>query len=144
MAIGTAIGLAVAVAGLFLLSPQTLASAPWLVAGLFAVLLGGFALFWRLVVEVDERSIRAIFGVGLIRKEVALADVRRADWIRTRVWWGYGIHWTPSGWLYNVAGRDAVRLEIGGERAVIIGTDDAEALKAAIDAGLAAQSSQAA
>ena len=139
MAIGTAIGLAVAIAGLVLLSPQTLAAAPGLVAGLFALLLGGFALFWRLVVEVDERSIRAIFGVGLIRKEVAIADVRRADLIRTRVWWGYGIHWTPSGWLYNVAGRDAVRLEIAGERALIIGTDDPEALKAAIDAAREAQ-----
>ena len=81
MAIGTAIGLAVAVAGLFLLSPQTLAAAPGLVAGLFALLLGGFALFWRLVVEVDERSIRAIFGVGLIRKEVATRrrPARRPD-----------------------------------------------------------------
>lgn len=138
MAVATAIGLAVATAGLAALSQATLASAPWLVVGLFALLLGAFALFWRLVVEVDERSIRATFGIGLVRKVVSLADVQRVDVLRTRVWWGYGVHWTPSGWLYNVAGRDAVRLEIAGERAVIIGTDEPDALKAAIDAALRA------
>ena len=57
----------------------------------------------------------------------------------TRVWWGYGIHWTPSGWLYNVAGRHAVRLEVRGGRALMIGTDEPDALKAAIDARLAAR-----
>jgi hypothetical protein len=138
MAVGTALGLGVALAGLATLSAATLASAPWLVAALFAVLLGAFALFWRLVVEVDGRAVRATFGVGLIRRSVPLADVRRAEVIRTRVWWGYGVHWTPSGWLYNVAGRDAVRLELHGGRAVMIGTDEPDALKSAIDAALRA------
>lgn len=139
MAVATALGLAAALAGLFVLSAETLVAGRWLVAGLFAVLLGGFALFWRLVVTVDEAAIRAVFGVGVIRKAVDVADVRRADVIRTRVWWGYGIHWTPSGWLYNVAGRDAVRLELAAERPVMIGTDEPEALKAAIDAAVAAR-----
>jgi hypothetical protein len=139
MAVATALGLVVAIGGVAWLSRATLASAPWLVVSLFAILLGAFALFWRLVVEVDGRSVRATFGVGLIRKEVPLADVRRADVVRTRVWWGYGVHWTPSGWLYNVAGRDAVRLEMKEGRAVMIGTDEPEALKAAVDAALAAR-----
>ncbi len=80
-----------------------------------------------------------MFGIGLIRKEIPLADVVRADLVRTRVMWGYGIHWTPSGWLYNVAGRHAVRLEVRGGKAVMIGTDEPEALKAAVDARLAAR-----
>jgi hypothetical protein len=137
MAAATALGLAVAVAGTAMLSRDTLAAAPWLVAALYAILLGAFALFWRLVIEVDTAAVRATFGVGLLRKSVALADVRRVDAIRIRVGWGYGIHWTPSGWLYNVAGRGAVRLELAGGRAVMIGTDEPEALKAAIDAALA-------
>ena len=137
MAVATALGLVVALGGAALLSRATLVAAPWLVVALFAILLGAFALFWRLVVEVDGRAIRATFGVGLLRKSVPLADVRQADAIRTRVWWGYGIHWTPSGWLYNVAGRDAVRLELTGGRALMIGTDEPDALKTAIDAALA-------
>lgn len=137
MAVATALGLAVATGGVALLSRETLDAAPWLVVALYALLLGAFALFWRLTVEVDGGALRAVFGVGLVRRTVDLADVVRADAIRTRVWWGYGVHWTPSGWLYNVAGRDAVRLELRAERAVMIGTDEPDALKAAIDAALA-------
>jgi hypothetical protein len=37
-----------------------------------------------------------------------------------------------------VSGRDAVRVELRGERPVVIGSDDADALKAAIDARIAA------
>lgn len=133
MAVGTALGLLAAVGAIAWLSPATITAAPWLVGSLFAILLGGFALFWRLVVEVDERHVRAVFGIGLLRRTLPLADVRRTEVVRTRVWWGYGIHWTPSGWLYNVAGRDAVRLEMASERAVILGTDESEALKRAID-----------
>jgi len=53
--------------------------------------------------------------------------------VRTPLWWGWGLHWTPSGWLYNVSGRDAVRIDVRRERAVIVGSDDAPALKRALD-----------
>jgi len=87
-----------------------------------------------LTVEVDAREVRARFGIGLFRKSVPLADIRRCDVIRTRIWWGWGLHWTPSGWLYNVSGREAVRIELASERPLIIGSDEAPALKQAIDA----------
>ncbi len=44
------------------------------------------------------------------------------------------MHWTPSGWLYNVSGRDAVRVEFVSQRVVMIGTDAADALVRAIEA----------
>jgi uncharacterized membrane protein YkvI len=139
MAIGTALGLSLATAVLLAVSAETRAAAPWVMAALYATLLLAFLLFYRLKVAVDADRIRAVFGIGLIRKEIPLADVIRADLVKTRVMWGYGIHWTPSGWLYNVAGRHAVRLEVRGGKAVMIGTDEPEALKAAVDARLAAR-----
>ena len=89
-----------------------------------------------LEVEVDAAEIRARFGVGIIRKSIALADVVRCDLVRTPMRWGWGIHWTPSGWLYNVGGRVAVRLEMKSQRPLMIGSNDAQQLKAAIDARL--------
>jgi hypothetical protein len=139
MAVGTGLGLALATAVLASVSGETRAAAPWAMAALYATLGLAFALFYRLTVTVDPDRIRVVFGIGLIRKEIPVADVVAADVVRTRVWWGYGIHWTPSGWLYNVAGRHAVRLEVRGGRAVMIGTDEPDALKAAIDARLAAR-----
>ena len=108
---------------------------PWL---LVAVLATGLLLFGWLTVEVDGREIRLRFGVGAFRRTVAIGDVRNCDRVRTRLWWGWGIRWTPAGWLYNVAGREAVRLELLRERPMIIGSDDADALMAVIEARIAA------
>ena len=139
IAIGTSLALGLATVVLVLVSNETRAAAPWTIVALYGTLALAFAAFYRLKVTVDPDRIRAVFGIGLIRKEIPVADVLRADVVRTRVWWGYGIHWTPSGWLYNVAGRHAVRLEVRGGRAVMIGTDQPDALRAAIDARLAAR-----
>jgi hypothetical protein len=125
--------------GAILLLPTGAMRAPWwtplLLVGLFTLAL---LLFGWLTVEVDEREIRLRFGIGAFRKTVPVGDIKSCDRVRTRLRWGWGIRWTPAGWLYNVSGRDAVRLESRGERPVIIGSDDADALKAAIDARIAA------
>jgi hypothetical protein len=134
IAVGTVAGLVLAVVLTFSLSLATFKAAWWMVVALFGVIVAAFLVFAQLTVEVDERETRLRFGIGLIRKTVQLADILRCDRVRTRIWWGWGLHWTPSGWLYNVAGRDAVRLELASGRAVIIGSDDAEALQQAIDA----------
>ena len=134
VAAGAVLGLWLA----FAVSPQTRAAAPGLVYGLFAVLALAALLFGTLTVEVDDRTISVTFGVGLFRKQVALSEVIRCETVPIRTWWGWGLHWTPSGWLYNVGGRTAVRVILARERAVIIGSDDAGALAAAIDARIAA------
>jgi hypothetical protein len=133
---GSVVGLALAIAVTMSLSPATIGAVPWLIVALFCVLLAALALFATLEVEVDAAEIRARFGVGIIRKSIALADVVRCDLVRTPMRWGWGIHWTPSGWLYNVGGRVAVRLEMKSQRPLMIGSNDAQQLKAAIDARL--------
>lgn len=140
IAAGTVLGALMALGVTLSLSRQTLQQAWWLVVAMFAVLGVAWALFATLLVEVDAREVRVRFGVGLIRKTVPIADIVRADIVRTRIWWGWGLHWTPAGWLYNVAGRDAVRLELRRERAIMIGSDEADRLKAAIDARIAGHS----
>jgi hypothetical protein len=134
IAVGTALGLAAAVLVTLSLSPATLAAAWGLVVALFAIIAAAFILLGTLTVEVDAREVRVRFGIGVFRKSVPLADIRRCDLVRTRIRWGWGLHWTPAGWLYNVSGREAVRLELARDKAVMIGSDEAPALKQAIDA----------
>ena len=119
------------------LSAATLATVPWLVVALFGLLALGLLAYATLTVEVDAEDVRVRFGIGLIRKSIPLSDIARCEIVRTPSWWGWGMHWTPSGWLYNVSGRAAVRLEMVSQRPVMIGSDEAERLKAAIDARLA-------
>lgn len=133
-ATGVAIALVLTTALTSSLSARTLETAGWMVYALYAVIVAAFVLFGWLEVVVDERVIDVRFGVGLVRRRIELAQVVRCEPIRTRLWWGWGLHWTPSGWLYNVSGRAAVRVELNGERAVMIGSDDAQALTRAIEA----------
>lgn len=134
IAIGTVAGLVAAIVLVASLSSRTLTAVPWLVPTLFVVIVVGYLLFFRLVVSVDRGRVRAAFGIGWIAKEIPLSDIVAADIVRTRLWWGWGIHWTPAGWLYNVGGRRAVRLVMASERPIMIGSDEPEALLAAIEA----------
>jgi hypothetical protein len=144
IAIGTGFGVVLATIVLLSVSKSTLAAAPWLAVALYAVLVAPLALFGRLTVTVDAGRVLAVFGIGLVRKEVRLSEIRGIEIGTARRWWGYGVRWTPSGWLYNVAGRNVVRLELATERPVMIGSDEPEALAAAIQAGVSALESQAA
>jgi hypothetical protein len=119
------------------LSAATLAAVPWLVAALFGLLALGLLAYSSLTVEVDATRVSARFGVGFIRKSIDIADIVRCEIVHTPSWWGWGIHWTPAGWLYNVSGRAAVRLDMRSQRPVMIGSDEAERLKAAIDSTMA-------
>ena len=137
MAAATVIGSLLAAWVTATVSRTTLEAVPWLPWALYGVLALAFLLFGWMRVVVDDRAVRAVMGVGIVRKSVEIADIRKADIVRTRVLWGWGVHWTPAGWLYNVAGRWAVRLELGSERPVMIGTGDARGLHDAIEAARA-------
>ena len=136
VAVGSLAGIAVATALTLSLSPATIVTGKWLIVALYGVLIAAVAVFGWLTVEVDATEVRLRFGVGAVRRAVPLDEIVRCDLVRTKMWWSYGLHLTTSGWLYNVAGRDAVRVEMRVGRAVIIGSDDAPGLKAAIDGRL--------
>jgi len=74
----------------------------------------------------------ASFGPRIIRKRVRLAEIVGCEPIRIRWWYGWGIHLTPFGWLYNVSGLDAVAITLHAGRRFALGTDDPHGLTAAI------------
>jgi hypothetical protein len=66
------------------------------------------ALFYKLTIKIDDQTLLASFGIGLIKKKVPLAEVVRCEPIRIRWSYGWGIHLTPYGWLYNISGLNTV------------------------------------
>lgn len=92
--------------------------------------------FYKLTITIDGEALCASFGIGLVRKKVALADIAGCEPIRIRWWYGWGIHLTPYGWLYNVAGWDAVVITLRNGRKFALGTDDPDGLVAAIRAAI--------
>ena len=100
------------------------------------ILLVSLLLFYKLTITINEETLCASFGIGMIRKRVSVAKIVACEPIRIRWWYGWGIHLTPYGWLYNVSGLDAVAITLRNGRKFAVGTDDpqglAEALRSAV------------
>ena len=93
--------------------------------------------FSRLTVSIEGSTLSVAFGAGLARRRLDLRTVEKASVTKTSWLTGWGIHFTPSGWVYNASGRGAVRLRFANGRQFTIGTDEPEALLAAIEAAKA-------
>jgi len=89
-------------------------------------------VFSKLAIKIDGESLEASFATGLIRKKVQLAEIAACEPIRIRWWYGWGIHLTPYGWLYNVSGLDAVAITLVNGRKFALGSDDPQGLVDAI------------
>jgi hypothetical protein len=106
--------------------------------GLFAyTMLGGVGvlavLFSSLTVTVTDQELVFYFGPGFWTRRFALDDISSAEVVRNSALHGWGIRYTPHGWLYNVSGLRAVEVTIRGEEQLRIGTDEPEALKQALE-----------
>ena len=96
------------------------------------ILVIALVLFYKLRISIDGETLCASFGIGIIRKKVRLAKIVGGEPIRIRWWYGWGIHLTPYGWLYNVSGFDAVAITLRDGRKFALGTDDPCGLTEAI------------
>ena len=90
------------------------------------------ALFYKLTVKIVNSALRISLGVGLIRRTIELGEIEATGPVRIRWWYGWGIHLTPYGWLYNVTGWDAVAIKLRNGRKLAIGTADPQGLLEAI------------
>ena len=104
----------------------------WLALGGGLVFIALGILFYSLTIEVDAKTVRLHFGTGIIRKSWAIADCVSACHVRTALWEGWGIRLTRRGWLYNVAIPDAIMIRFTNGVAVQLGTDEPDALLAAL------------
>jgi hypothetical protein len=102
-------------------------------------MLGGVAilalaawLFRSLTVEVTPQELRWHFGGGWLRRQVSRTRLARFAAVRTGWLDGWGIHVTRHGWLYNVAGWEAVALQLEDGTRYAVGTDDPQGLVAAL------------
>jgi hypothetical protein len=105
----------------------------WIVTPVLIILAVCIFLFFSLTVEIDEEMLRFRFGIGLIRKSIPLGQIVSAEPVRNRWIYGWGIHMTPHGWLYNVSGMMAVQVTLTNGKSLRIGTDEPQRLADAIN-----------
>lgn len=92
--------------------------------------------FFRLTVTVNENHLEARFGVGLVKTRVALNQIRSFRSVRNPWYYGWGYRFIPGGRLYNISGLSAVELVIPSGLRLRIGSNEPEALVAALAARL--------
>ncbi len=102
---------------------------------LVAVLGGVGYGFSSLTVEVTAEELTWRFGPGVFRGRVARADIVGATPVENPWWWGWGVHLTPRGWLYNISGLAAVEIIMRDGRTFRIGSDDSAGLARALAPG---------
>jgi hypothetical protein len=99
---------------------------------LVAVAVLGVLTFGSMTVQVDQDRLAFWFGPGWIRRSFPLGEIESWIAVRNPWWYGWGIHSTPHGWLYNVGGTGAVQLDLRDGRRLRVGTDEPERLCEAI------------
>jgi hypothetical protein len=89
-------------------------------------------VFSSLTIEVTREELIWFFGPGLWRYRLKRTEIACANAARNPWSWGWGIHLTPRGWLYNVAGLGAVEIARTDGRLFRLGSDEPEALARAL------------
>lgn len=99
------------------------------------------ALCFQQLRVADQRDHLLIaFGpLPLFRRRVRYAEMVSASVSRSSFLEGWGIHWVPfKGWIWNLQGRDCVRIQLSDTRQLTVGTDDPSGLGAFLQARIIA------
>lgn len=105
----------------------------FILIGVFLVIGVCLKIFSSLTVSIDDETLKISFGSGIIEKEFYLKEIESSKIVKNRLYYGWGIHITPKGWLYNVSGFYSVQIKMKSGKRYLIGTDEPEKLKAVIE-----------
>ena len=100
----------------------TAGSHPILIA-VFVLLLACAIVFPSMTVEISDSVLTWSFGPGIIRKSVQVTDIESARIVQNSWLYGWGIRFTPHGWLYNISGLGAVEIRLKTGKQFRLGTD---------------------
>jgi hypothetical protein len=101
----------------------------WIVLG---ILLVSLILFATLTVTITGDVLQIRFGPGIIRKSIPLREIESCGVVHNPWYYGWGIRYTPQGWLFRVSGLHGVEVRLRSGRKYYIGTDVPEELERAI------------
>jgi len=90
-------------------------------------------LFHSLTIQVNRNEALSRFGIGMIKKSFPSAEIKTAERVCNRWYYGWGIKLTPEAWLYGVSRFEAVKIVMTNGRKSRLGTDEPDDLLAAIE-----------
>ncbi len=130
--IGYLIIIILSVVSLFIVYFMNVEGFNWIAFAVLIIFGVCLVLFVTLTVEIEEDVLRIRFGPGVIRKTFSLKDIESCRVVKNPWYYGWGVHLTPHGWLFNVSGSYAVEIKMKSGRKYRIGTDVPNDLEKAI------------
>ena len=97
---------------------------------------GLMAVFYSLTVQLHPDYLKFYFGPGLFGKKIPLANIASCTAVKNSWQHGWGIHKIPNGWVYNIAGFDAIEITLKTGKKLRIGTDQPNELTNAVNSAL--------
>jgi hypothetical protein len=91
--------------------------------------------FARLSIEVAPEGVRWWMTFSFPGGFIPMEEIVSVDIIPVSFWYGIGVHFTLRGWVWNVALGRGVQIHRCGGMPIVLGTDQPEALVAAISRG---------
>ncbi len=133
------IGLALIMVAVIYLLKTNMSLVSWIVLIILTIALW---LFSSLTVELESDFLKLYFGPGVIKKKFLLKNIDQCVAVRNKWYYGFGIRYTPHGWLFNVSGLDAVELRMKNGKKYRIGSDDAQNLSDAVNQAIRSYTEQ--
>ena len=95
--------------------------------GLFIMLIA-LGIFAAMTVKVSDQKMKIQFGLGAIRKEFLIRDIETFREVKHPWHYGWGIRYTPRGWIFRVSGNSGIDLQMKSGKLYRIGTDEPQVL----------------
>lgn len=89
-------------------------------------------LFASLTVTINADVLKLHFGAGFVRKTFLLKYIIFCQVVKNPWYYGWGIQWTPHGWLKSFSGTHAVESTLRNAKKYRVGTDVFSELSQAI------------
>ncbi|MGO8684630.1 MAG: hypothetical protein ACLQUT_08650 [Thermoleophilia bacterium] len=94
-------------------------------------------MFARLTVRVDDDVVEAHFWPRVVGRRVSLAEIETVAIVRNHWYSGWGLRRIRGGWLVSAWGLSAVEMRLMSGGVLRIGSDEPQALAAAVEGALA-------
>lgn len=122
-------GILIAVVALRILAEDRVLSAI-LMLGVYLL---GFVMFYSLTVEISEEKLKFWFGIGVVRKTIALSEIQSTKEVKNPWYYFWGVKSIPGGWFFAIAPGTAVEIEFRDGKIIQLGTNQPKILNQAID-----------
>ena len=128
--------LIVPVAAVFLIGVLLVARQPpaplFIPVAVIAIVAAIVATFSTLIIEVNDSGLTVGFLFGMMRRHIPFDDIVRAERATIPWWYGKGVQYGWKATSYLIRQGPAIELTLKSGRPLRIGTDDPDALLAAL------------